>query len=137
LKVCNRCLADETQVTFSKRTLRCRPCSKEIWEENRRLEGNDPLAVRRNAKAVKRYGHAGAAFYIEKFAEQKGLCKMCNKPETLVSNGRLENLSIDHCHITGVLRGLLCRRCNTAIGYLNDDPVLVDRAAAYLRGELD
>ncbi len=40
---------------------------------------------------------------------------------------------IDHCHKTGRVRGLLCSRCNQALGLLRDDPALMDRASAYVR----
>lgn len=42
-------------------------------------------------------------------------------------------LHVDHDHSTGELRGLLCQGCNLAIGHAKDDPVRLEKAAAYLR----
>jgi hypothetical protein len=42
-------------------------------------------------------------------------------------------LAIDHDHVTGDIRGLLCHACNVALGLLNDDPELLEAAAGYLR----
>lgn len=39
---------------------------------------------------------------------------------------------IDHCHRSGDVRGLLCSRCNTALGLLKDDPVRMASAVRYL-----
>jgi hypothetical protein len=39
---------------------------------------------------------------------------------------------IDHCHATGVVRGLLCTTCNTGIGLLRDSPTIAASAAEYL-----
>jgi hypothetical protein len=50
--------------------------------------------------------------------------------------GRLRdknNLNLDHCHLTGIFRGWLCRKCNVGIGLLGDSPDGVARAAEYLR----
>ncbi len=53
---------------------------------------------------------------------------MCGKHQLEIK----KTMSVDHCHITGKVRGLLCNLCNTAIGSLNDDSTLVRRAAEYL-----
>lgn len=60
---------------------------------------------------------------------QAGRCAICAGPP----NGPGSRLHIDHCHDTGRIRGLLCGKCNTAIGLLCDDPERAERAAAYLR----
>jgi hypothetical protein len=44
-----------------------------------------------------------------------------------------ERLCVDHCHTTGTVRGMLCRKHNMAIGKFDDDPEMLERAAAYLR----
>jgi hypothetical protein len=58
---------------------------------------------------------------------QDGACAICQK---VVETGQLR---VDHNHETGVVRGLLCNNCNAGIGMLGDSPVVVERAAQYLR----
>jgi hypothetical protein len=41
-------------------------------------------------------------------------------------------LSVDHCHETGLNRGLLCRNCNTGLGMFKDSKKLLGRAIFYL-----
>lgn len=69
-----------------------------------------------------------AAIYFDMLEEQGGVCYICQGPEI---GGR--RLAVDHCHYTGKVRGLLCARCNRAIGMLEDSLELVERAAEYLR----
>src|ERR1035437_2880910 len=49
---------------------------------------------------------------------QKNLCAICNKPETsLDKTGKnVMRLAVDHNHITGKVRGLLCGKCNMSLG---------------------
>lgn len=70
-----------------------------------------------------------SADYQALLASQGGVCAICGRPE----HGR--RLAVDHDHITGAVRGLLCRHCNLALGQFGDDPARIDRAASYLRGE--
>ncbi len=67
--------------------------------------------------------------YEQMAAAQNGVCAICQKPST---DGK--RLHVDHCHSTGVIRGLLCNKCNPAIGSLGDTPEMLERAIAYLRG---
>lgn len=67
------------------------------------------------------------------FEKQKGLCAICNLPETVLLKGKVKRLAIDHCHKTGKVRGLLCAKCNKSIGLLNEDLRLLESAAQYLK----
>jgi len=73
--------------------------------------------------------------YNELHFEQQARCVTCGEPETAVHyrNGRVKRLHVDHDHKTGEIRGLLCARCNLAIGALNDDWRLAEAIAAYLK----
>lgn len=62
--------------------------------------------------------------------EQNFKCKICGNPEKVKNR----DLAVDHCHVTGKIRGLLCFRCNTAIGKFEDNPELLKKALAYLGG---
>ena len=70
--------------------------------------------------------------YDRMLAEQGGLCKICGQPETLVKNGVLQLLSVEHCHKTNRVRGLTCNTCNRGMGLFKDNPKLLRLAAAYL-----
>jgi hypothetical protein len=63
---------------------------------------------------------------------QHGLCAICGKPETAVLNGVVKRLAVDHCHESKQVRGLLCSRCNTAIGLLCDDIDIAAKLVSYL-----
>ena len=54
---------------------------------------------------------------------QDGVCAICQTAPAA---------HVDHDHETGKVRGMLCFRCNAALGQLGDDPLVVRRAARYL-----
>lgn len=58
---------------------------------------------------------------------QNHTCAICDKPEP----GR-RCLAVDHDHKTGAVRGLLCTRCNQALGFFRDDRHILNRAVEYL-----
>jgi len=61
--------------------------------------------------------------YNEILHKQGDVCAICRRESS-------KNLHVDHNHKTGRIRGLLCYRCNSAIGYLQDN---VDRAKQLLK----
>ena len=73
------------------------------------------------------------AQYWEMFRNQGGLCAICKKPETYLHKGKLMNLAIDHYHVTGNVRGLLCARCNHGIGHFGDNVEVMVSAVKYLQ----
>lgn len=94
----------------------------------------DPKNPRKNESARKaqlkrRYG-LSAETYDHMVALQEGVCALCKKTETCAGK---KHLTVDHCHATGKVRGLLCHRCNMIIGKIKDSPEWCDSAAAYLR----
>jgi len=64
--------------------------------------------------------------------KQNGCCAICGKHQTQFTI----SLSVDHNHITGKIRGLLCHKCNRGIGLFDDSPETMERASFYLRGEV-
>ena len=71
--------------------------------------------------------------YLKMLQDQDGKCAGCGKGETtLGKHGEARALSVDHCHETGIVRGLLCNACNHAIAKTGDSPALLRRLAAYL-----
>lgn len=69
------------------------------------------------------------------YDEQGGVCKICGTPETKVDRrqGVVRSLSVDHCHGTGKVRGLLCSDCNTAIGLFKHSEGLLNKAIKYCK----
>ena len=153
-RVCNRCGASGPDVKFQSNSLRCRKCAKEIWESNRRASGEDPLKILRDKKAQRRAlqraglptallnpEHAAArdkaAIRREHYAQQEaysyGLCHVCQKPpaHTDLIGGKLAR---DHDHQDSGWRGVLCGRCNLALGYFKENLVSLERAEKYLAG---
>jgi hypothetical protein len=62
-------------------------------------------------------------------AHQGNCCAIC---KSKTNGNRKADFHIDHDHVTNAVRGLLCFRCNAALGLLADDPSLLARAIEYL-----
>jgi hypothetical protein len=60
-------------------------------------------------------------------AAQNGLCLIC-------ASAPADH--VDHDHATGAIRGMLCFNCNGGLGQFKDNPDVVAKALAYLRGEI-
>ena len=130
---CSVCKETKPYDHFSQRKNRpkgyishCKECDKSKW------------AKRWTPKMQREY-KLKAAFglslddYQHMLDNQGGVCAICKKPETTKSNtGGEKNLAVDHCHLTGKIRGLLCHHCNTGIGKFNDDVEMLKAAIRYL-----
>ncbi len=65
--------------------------------------------------------------------KHSGRCAICKRPERAKNrSGKIKKLSIDHCHKTKKLRGVLCSGCNIAIGLFKEDIKSLKNAIKYL-----
>jgi hypothetical protein len=69
--------------------------------------------------------------------QQGGVCDICKRPEITKRNGKVKRLYVDHDHKTGWVRGLLCNKCNTALGLIRDDPKMLLAIQYYLKKNED
>jgi len=147
-KTCSKCKASRPLADFSCRTgysdryrAQCRSCrslyTRAYLADNpdaqERIRGYPRKAessvALRNRMRVQRYG-ISADRYDRLLKDQRGICAICGCGPEKSANGVL---GVDHCHETGRIRGLLCSRCNSAIGQLGDTVVGLMRAVCYLR----
>jgi len=70
--------------------------------------------------------------YNEMFSKQNGCCAICSTHQQDIS----KRLAVDHNHETQEVRGLLCMKCNLAVGYLNDSVESAQNLIKYLNPEL-
>lgn len=99
----------------------CKECTSRIRKEN-----YDPK--RQKNQVLKRFYGINLQEYNKMLKNQQGTCKICNsKPKYKKS------LSVDHCHKTGKVRGLLCGDCNTGLGKFRDNIDSLKNAIKYLK----
>jgi len=106
----------------------CKPCiilRVSAWQSH--PNNRDKVsAIRRKYKLKSDYGITPEEYDVMS-KKQGGCCGICKLPGT---KGR--RLAVDHCHEKGVVRGLLCTNCNTAIGSLKEAPKNFASALRYL-----
>jgi Recombination endonuclease VII len=149
---CNRCRADTPHYKDG----RCRPCrsveskkrrerhpekiqaAKEKWRRERpdlvkaqirKWAQEHPQAMRAHARKYAT-GWSGEMFDMA-WVAQGGCCAICRRPMQPTGHKK-DSVTADHCHATGQTRGLLCNKCNTGIGYFDDDPVRLQSARDYV-----
>lgn len=101
-----------------------------VWYRRNR---DKALRIRRNGNLKRTYGIT-LEQYEQMLTDQGGNCAICLKPETGKTQYGVKSLAVDHCHKTGKIRGLLCEKCNRAIGQLHDDVDVLRRAIDYIQG---
>jgi len=134
MKTCAKCETEKPENEFrpmaktgkNQKYLRsyCRPCDNDY----ERVERHE---YRRNWQLKKAYG-ISLGEYQMLFDLQDGKCAICDNSETDSTNGIVHLLAVDHDHDSGKVRGLLCKKCNTAIGLLKHQESLLDKAKKYL-----
>lgn len=131
VRICGTCgyVGSETDFSLDRRrrpTTSCLECSQ---ERSRRWKKENP---ERTKSLFRKRDLGRIGWTVDEFEqvnqEQEGRCAVCRGlPKENV-------LDADHDHKTSKRRGLLCRRCNLALGLLDDDIVRIEKLASYLKG---
>ncbi len=146
MKICTGCKLTQEDSEFTRSvkgrrglTSRCKGCVRKWYEENRpRFQKKkwdnyirNPLKVRDNKLRTK-FGIT-LEQYNELSNRQSNVCAVCFKPEVVKRKDKLKTLAVDHCHETGKIRGLLCSKCNMAIGLVKDNVDTLLKMVDYLK----
>ena len=124
LKKCKKCgkLKDESEFHYAahrldRRQSRCKKCTSD---------------ANRNNHLFNFYGMT-LLEYNKMLEEQNEVCAICKQPEVAIDcNGKIRILAVDHCHKTMKVRGLLCNKCNLALGHVEDDIEILRAMITYL-----
>lgn len=117
-----------------RRKARCGDCENARMRADRLVNGeqrrkSDREAYRRRAHDVYIVTLKRKFGLTDEQAEWVAAAHVCD----LCGSDRGERkLVVDHCHETGVNRGVLCSNCNVALGQFKDDPALMRRAADHI-----
>lgn len=143
-KTCRKCGVTKTLADFSL-SRRATPTGCEVYRSDckpccsaralRWFADNPERTLEANRRRNLRVNYGlSLDDYQALLRKQGNVCAVCgdDEPNAHGRTGKKFRLSVDHCHKTGAIRGLLCQRCNRAIGLLRDDPVLLRRAISYL-----
>lgn len=118
-------------------TPRCVPCMNLLVRKDRKKNPDKYFEAQQkyrasNKKNGKRYyGEYGINLndYNEMLLNQKNKCKICKIHSSKLSR----RLSVDHCHVSGKPRALLCDKCNHVLGHSNDNIKILNEAIKYLK----
>jgi hypothetical protein len=107
----------------------CKNCRKKAYGHRDTERYRDLTPDERKDMVLKRDFGIGLNDYHQLLEDQGGGCAICGTKEI---KGKGSYHHIDHCHETGVIRGVLCHHCNTGLGAFSDNVHLFSKAIDYL-----
>lgn len=108
---------------------RCSECGR-IRHNEYRMKNKEKVNLQSSRhKWLRRYGLTPLN-YDDLLSKQEGKCAICkNVPK---EDKLKRTFHIDHCHSTGIVRGLLCSHCNLMLGFAKDNSEILKEAIVYL-----
>ncbi|HZO65977.1 MAG TPA: endonuclease domain-containing protein [Kribbellaceae bacterium] len=118
-------------VALAAKTYRAQPEIRDRKNAARRVIENPHRRDVNLRQNLRRYG-VTVEWFEAKRTQQMNRCEICGESPDPAGVRAASRLHVDHDHVTGDVRDLLCGRCNQGIGYFKDDPALFHAAAAYI-----
>ena len=140
-KTCSKCKQEKPLSDFHKDRsghspdglkYHCRACAiayTNAWKQN------NPTSQKASSQRTKRklkYGLTERQI-AAMLVQQQFRCRICGEPISFDASTKSQKPHIDHDHVSGVVRGLLCLTCNTGLGMFKDSVTLLHEAANYLQ----
>ncbi len=147
-KVCTKCKVDQPVSSYHKKKnglfgvkAVCKTCTVKEQSHYYNIPANKEKRLKRQAsdeyqlyirefRLEKQYGIT-LEQYDQILAAQNGGCAICSTTVPGGSGGRY--FAVDHNHLTGKVRQLLCSSCNTALGYVKDNINTLEKMIDYLK----
>lgn len=114
----------------------CKPCSRECRRAYFKAHPQGYTSSGRNFQ-WKRLGVKNAdgswftvVDYDRAYQVQQGCCAVCD----IHASSLTTRFHVDHSHITGIFRALLCGRCNQALGLARENPAILRKLAEFIEG---
>jgi hypothetical protein len=129
-KFCPVCSEEKQIADFWKGQYCCIDCQK----QKQKKSWNSRTPKKRLEQHLKyKYGITHSEF-SKAWDEQNGCCSICKKelPDLMVYENRKRGYAIDHNHVTGEFRGILCLPCNSVLGLAKDSVEILKAAIYYL-----
>lgn len=120
---CKECEEEYSALDIKIREGKEKFCSNGCYNQYRKNNKKDPKKLNILYQKKFKYG-LNEEQYTILINDAQGKCKICKK----VSN----RLVVDHCHQSGMVRGLLCDRCNMGLGHFNDSIDILKNCIEYL-----
>lgn len=101
------------------------------WKRRRKANPDRVRRIERNSALKAKYG-ISLDDYEQLLEDQGYLCAICG---LILTQGLVKNVCVDHCHKTGTVRGILCGKCNKALGLVDDDADTLKAMVEYVTRE--
>jgi len=101
------------------------------WQKN--LQNSTHFKTKNNLRKMKNKFGMTPSDYEVMLNSQNGCCAICGKHHTEFNVKNKTRLCIEHNHQTGKIRGLVCVKCNSVIGFANDNIQVLENAIEYLK----
>jgi Recombination endonuclease VII len=118
----------------------CRSCNNEYLKDYAEKNKEKYIKIKRDRHLKNTYG-ISLTEYDSLLESQNKVCKICAKEESIGRGSKKErNLSVDHCHKSSIIRGLVCNDCNTRIGQVEffiDNPDCLRKILSHIGANTD
>ena len=146
-KTCTKCGVEKEITEFHKHSHaksglqpRCKECVKLYMQNNphigKRAVDKYHASHKKEIRSYQLKTRFGITLeqYNQMLEAQNGVCAICGNPELIINKKtqQPDSLSVDHNHVTGKVRKLLCHSCNAGLGHFKDNTINLNAAINYL-----